>query len=62
MSQGRSVIIRHLFVSPGHNYFGHHGEPAGEHPIHEVASVVCRAGRGLEGDSSSKPPQATRGR
>ena len=50
MSQGRSVIIRHLFVSPGHNYFGHHGGPAGEHPIHEVAAVMCRAGRGLEGD------------
>ncbi len=50
MSQGRSVTIRHLFVSPGHNYFGHHGGPAGEHPIREVAAVICRAGRGLEGD------------
>ena len=50
MSQGRSVTIRHLFVSPGHNFFGHHGGPAGEHPIHEVATVMCHAGRGLAGD------------
>ena len=50
MSQGRNVTIRHLFVSPGHNFFGHHGGPAGDYPVHEVASVGCRAGRGLEGD------------
>ena len=42
--------IRHLFVSPGHNYFGHHGQPAGEHPIVAVAQVECVAGRGLRGD------------
>jgi hypothetical protein len=44
-----SVRIRHLFISPGHNYFGHHGEPPGEHPIVEVPEVRCVAGRGLEG-------------
>jgi MOSC domain-containing protein YiiM len=42
--------IRHIFVSPGHNYFGHHGSAAGEHPIIEVESVECVAGRGLRGD------------
>lgn len=42
--------IRHIFVSPGHNYFGHHGGPAGEHPIEEKDAVQCLAGRGLEGD------------
>ena len=49
---GRSmqVVVRHVFVSPGHNYFGHHGRPAGEHPIRALASVTCRAGRGIEGD------------
>lgn len=42
--------VHHLFVSPGHNYFGHHGQPAGEHPILEVDRVECVAGRGLRGD------------
>ena len=45
-----SAVIRHLFVSPGHNYFGHHGKPAGSHPIVEVPSVDCAAGRGIRGD------------
>lgn len=44
------AVIRHLFISPGHNFFGHHGEPAGVHPTYEVKRVVCRAGHGLEGD------------
>jgi MOSC domain-containing protein YiiM len=42
--------IRHLFVSPGHNYFGHHGQPAGAHSIVPVTEVECVAGRGLRGD------------
>jgi len=42
--------IRHLFISPGHNYFGHHGGPAGTHPIVEVDSLECCAGRGIRGD------------
>ncbi len=42
--------IRHLFISPGHNYFGHHGGPAGRHPIEEVEAVECVAGHGLRGD------------
>ena len=44
------IRIRHLFISPGHNYFGHHGQPPGEHPILEVDAVECVAGRGLRGD------------
>lgn len=44
------VSIRHLFISPGHNFFGRHGQPAGDFPTNEVARVQCRAGRGLEGD------------
>lgn len=44
------IRIRHLFISPGHNYFGHHEKPAGEHPILEVDEVECVAGRGLVGD------------
>jgi MOSC domain-containing protein YiiM len=44
------VRIEHLVLSPGHNYFGHHGEPAGESPILEVDELECVAGRGLRGD------------
>lgn len=44
------IQIHHLYLSPGHNYFGHHGKPAGEHPIVEVPRVHCVAGRGIEGD------------
>ena len=42
--------IEALFISPGHNYFGRHGKPPGEHPLRSVASVECIAGRGLAGD------------
>jgi MOSC domain-containing protein YiiM len=42
--------VRHIYISPGHNFFGHHGEPAGAYPTIEVPEVRCVAGRGLEGD------------
>jgi len=44
------ITIEHLYVSPGHNFFGHHGQPAGEHPALEVPEIHCLAGRGIEGD------------
>jgi MOSC domain-containing protein YiiM len=44
------IRIEHLFLSPGHNYFGHHGKPADEHPIISVPELECVAGRGLRGD------------
>jgi MOSC domain-containing protein YiiM len=44
------IVIRQLFISPGHNYFGHHGQPAGNHPILEVNQIECVAGRGIRGD------------
>jgi MOSC domain-containing protein YiiM len=44
------IRVEHLFISPGHNYFGHHGQPAGEHPLVEVKEVECVAGKGLFGD------------
>jgi MOSC domain-containing protein YiiM len=50
MLRAMSARIRHLFISPGHNFFGHHGKPAGNHPSVEVPEVRCVAGRGLEGD------------
>jgi MOSC domain-containing protein YiiM len=42
--------IRRLFISPGHNFFDHHGQPAGENPTFGVAEVACVAGQGLAGD------------
>jgi len=44
------IRIHHLYISPGHNFYGHHGQPPGEHPIIEVAEIECVAGRGIRGD------------
>jgi len=45
-----SAAIRYIFISPGHNFYGRYGQPAGEHPTLAVPQVRCRAGWGLEGD------------
>lgn len=45
-----TAAIRHIFVSPGHNFFGRHGQPAGAHPAVDCAAVRCVAGQGIEGD------------
>lgn len=42
--------IRQLYISPGHNFFGHHEQPAGENPLIEQAELRCVTGRGIEGD------------
>ncbi len=42
--------IRQIFVSPGHNYFGHHGRPPDDFPLVEVDEIECVAGRGIRGD------------
>ena len=42
--------IEHLFISPGHNFFGHHDQPAGMHAIIAVEQIECLAGRGIRGD------------
>lgn len=44
------MIITHLYLSPGHNYFGHHGREPSEHPMIAVDEADCVAGRGLRGD------------
>jgi MOSC domain-containing protein YiiM len=44
------ATIERLHVSPGHNFFGHHGRPAGTHPARAVAELNCLAGRGVAGD------------
>jgi MOSC domain-containing protein YiiM len=42
--------IRHLYISPGHNFFGHHGKEPSKHSIQEVEQIRCVVGRGIEGD------------
>lgn len=44
------VRVRHLFISPGHNFFGRRELPAGDNPTVEVDAVECVAGYGLRGD------------
>jgi len=42
--------VLHLYISPGHNFRGHHGGPAGKHAVQEVDAIHCVAGHGIEGD------------
>jgi MOSC domain-containing protein YiiM len=44
------IQVRHLFISGGHNFFGHHGQPAGQNRVMEVTEIECVAGRGIRGD------------
>ena len=44
------MIIRQIFISPGHNYFGHHGRAPDDFPLVEVQQVECVAGHGIRGD------------
>ena len=42
--------ICHLYISPGHNFVGHHGREPDTHPMIEVPVIECVAGRGIRGD------------
>ena len=42
--------LLHLYISPSHNFFGHHGQPPGDAPILEVDHLDCVAGRGIRND------------
>ena len=44
------MVVEGLFVSPGHNFVGHHGGPAGNHPTLAVEAIQCVAGRGVRDD------------
>lgn len=44
------IRIQHLYISPGHNFFGHHDQPAGQHPMLAQPEITCLAGRGIVGD------------
>jgi MOSC domain-containing protein YiiM len=44
------IIIRHIFISPGHNYFGRPKDGPGPSVTHDLEQVEARAGLGLVGD------------
>lgn len=44
------IHIRHLYISPGHNFFGHHEQPAGDHALLEREEIECVAGEGIRHD------------
>lgn len=46
----QQIRIEQIFISPGHNFFGHHGRSAGNFQTVEVKEVECVAGKGLAGD------------
>jgi len=50
MAKPNQIRIKRIFISPGHNFYGHNGQPPGEHPTVEVNEVGCVAGQGLFGD------------
>jgi MOSC domain-containing protein YiiM len=42
--------IHRLYVSAGHNFFGHHGREPDDSPVIEVPALDCVRGRGIRGD------------
>lgn len=50
LAKEKRIEILSLYTSTAHNFFGHHGQPAGISPIVEVPFVECVARRGLRGD------------
>lgn len=50
LSSDIHMDIRHIYISPDHNFFGHHGQPAGQAAMIELPEVECIAGKGLVGD------------
>lgn len=42
--------VLHLYIAAGHNYFGHHGQAPGQHPMVARSEIRCVPGRGVEGD------------
>lgn len=45
-----AMEVCHLFISPGHNFVGHHGREPDTHPMLETLEIECLAGRGIRGD------------
>jgi hypothetical protein len=45
-----NLRVTGIFISSGHNFFGHHEKLAGTHPTISVKEIECVAGNGLFGD------------
>ena len=45
-----AMEICHLFISPGHNFVGHHGREPDTYTMIETSEMECVAGRGIRGD------------
>jgi MOSC domain-containing protein YiiM len=45
-----AMEICHVFISPGHNFVGHHGREPDKHPMIEMSEIECVEGRGIRGD------------
>ena len=45
-----AVEVCHLYISPGHNFVGHHGREPDDYSMIEVPTIECVAGRGIRGD------------
>lgn len=45
-----TVTIKHLYISPGDNYYGPYGDDSLEHPIAQRTSINVVAGKGIEND------------
>ena len=50
MATTPAIQIRHLYISSGHNFFGHYGKPPDKYPMVEREEIHCVTGRGIEGD------------
>ena len=48
--QAMTPVLEHLFLSSGHNYFGHHGRAPSNHAPLGATELHCVAGRGISGD------------
>lgn len=50
MTHDYPITIEHIYISPGHNYFGRPKDGPGQHPTHDLDQVEAVAERGLTGD------------
>lgn len=46
----KTPVLRRLFISAGHNYFGRYGQAPGENAMVEATEINCVEGAGIEGD------------
>lgn len=44
------VQLKHIYISPGHNYYGRHGKGSLDYAIEEQEEIECVAGSGIVGD------------